>query len=99
MTHSPSLSPRYAGGEEHEGLIPAPQTGEGGLSAPRLRRQTCIRLGEPEEGKSMSKLIIRRRGLLKAGVAASAVAAAPSALRAQGKLAPPNIIKAGTLVM
>jgi polar amino acid transport system substrate-binding protein len=46
----------------------------------------------------MSKLIIRR-GLLKAGVAASAVAAAPSALRAQAKLAPPNIIKAGTLVM
>jgi len=47
----------------------------------------------------MSKLIIRRRGLLKAGVAASVAAAAPSALRAQAKLAPPNIIKAGTLVM
>jgi polar amino acid transport system substrate-binding protein len=41
----------------------------------------------------------RRRGLLKAGVAASLLAAVPSALRAQAKIAPPNIIKAGTLVM
>jgi polar amino acid transport system substrate-binding protein len=40
-----------------------------------------------------------RRGLLKAGVAASLLAAVPSALRAQPKIAPPNIIKAGTLVM
>jgi len=47
----------------------------------------------------MSTLIIRRRGLLQAGVAASALAAAPSAVRAQAKLSPPNIIKAGTLVM
>ena len=47
----------------------------------------------------MGKLIIRRRSLLAAGVAASALAAAPSGLRAQPKLAPPNIIKAGTLVM
>jgi polar amino acid transport system substrate-binding protein len=47
----------------------------------------------------MSKLIICRRGLLKAGVVASAVAAAPPGLRAEPKLAPPNIIKAGTLVM
>ena len=41
----------------------------------------------------------RRRGLLKAGVAASLLAVLPSALRAQPKIAPPNIIKAGTLVM
>jgi polar amino acid transport system substrate-binding protein len=45
----------------------------------------------------MSKLIIRRRGLLRAGIAASTLA--PSSLRAQAKVAPPNIIKAGTLVM
>ena len=47
----------------------------------------------------MSKLIVRRRGFLKAGVAASAIAVAPGAVRAQAKIAPPNIIKAGTLVM
>ena len=41
----------------------------------------------------------RRRGLLKAGVAASLLAAVPSALRAQAKIAPPNIIKAGMLVL
>ena len=41
----------------------------------------------------------RRRGLLKAGVAASLLAVVPSALRAQPKIAPPNIIKGGTLVM
>jgi polar amino acid transport system substrate-binding protein len=41
----------------------------------------------------------RRRGLLKAGIAASLLAVAPSTLRAQPKIAPPNIIKAGTLVM
>jgi polar amino acid transport system substrate-binding protein len=42
---------------------------------------------------------IRRRRVLGAGLAASAIAAVPEALRAQPKLAPPNIIKAGTLVM
>jgi polar amino acid transport system substrate-binding protein len=47
----------------------------------------------------MNKMIIRRRGVLRAGLAASSLAVAPSALRAQPKLAPPNIIKAGTLVM
>ena len=47
----------------------------------------------------MGKLIVRRRGFLKAGVAASAIAVAPGAVRAQAKIAPPNIIKAGTLVM
>lgn len=47
----------------------------------------------------VNKLIVRRRGLLKAGVAASTLALAPSALRAQAKIAPPNIIKANTLVM
>ena len=44
----------------------------------------------------MDKPIIRRRGLLKAG---AALAVAPTAARAQPKIAPPNIIKAGTLVM
>jgi polar amino acid transport system substrate-binding protein len=47
----------------------------------------------------MSKLIIRRRGLLRAGMAASTLVVAPTAPRAQAKVAPPNIIKAGTLVM
>src|SRR4051812_28400796 len=49
----------------------------------------------------MSKSIsgTRRRDLLKAGAAASALAVAPAALRAQPKIAPPTIIKAGTLVM
>ena len=47
----------------------------------------------------MEKQIVRRRGLLKAGVAASALALTPCGLRAQAKIAPPNIIKAGTLVM
>jgi polar amino acid transport system substrate-binding protein len=47
----------------------------------------------------MEKPGIRRRGLLQAGVAASTLVVAPSTLRAQAKLAPPNIIKAGTLVM
>jgi polar amino acid transport system substrate-binding protein len=42
---------------------------------------------------------IRRRQILKAGVAASAAALAPSAGRAEPKIAPPTIIKAGTLVM
>ena len=46
----------------------------------------------------MKTPIIRRRGLLKAGAALSTLAVAPS-LRAQPKIAPPNIIKAGTLVM
>jgi polar amino acid transport system substrate-binding protein len=41
----------------------------------------------------------RRRGLLRAGVAASVLAIAPGVARAQSKIAPPNIIKAGTLVM
>ena len=40
-----------------------------------------------------------RRSLLWAGAAASVLAVAPGALRAQPKIAPPNIIKAGTLVM
>ena len=47
----------------------------------------------------MGKLIIHRRNILKAGIAASTIAVAPSAVRAEAKLAPPNIIKAGTLVM
>src|SRR5437660_2125902 len=54
--------------------------------------------GEPERGP-MGKLIIHRRDILKAGIAASTIAVAPSAVRAEAKLAPPNIIKAGTLVM
>jgi polar amino acid transport system substrate-binding protein len=47
----------------------------------------------------VNKPIVRRRGLMQAGIAASSLAFVPSALRAQAKLAPPNIIKAGTLVM
>jgi polar amino acid transport system substrate-binding protein len=47
----------------------------------------------------MKKVIIQRRDLLQAGLAASSLAMAPSALRAQPKLAPPNIIKAGAFVM
>jgi len=46
----------------------------------------------------MKTQIIRRRGLLKGGVALSTLAIA-SSVRAQPKIAPPNIIKAGTLVM
>jgi polar amino acid transport system substrate-binding protein len=46
---------------------------------------------------------LRRRGLLKVGAAASALvstlALAPAVARAQPKIAPPNIIKAGTLIM
>src|SRR3954465_7160596 len=47
----------------------------------------------------MKTSIIRRRGLLKAGVALSTLAIVPTAARAQAKIAPPTIIKAGTLVM
>ena len=48
----------------------------------------------------MKQPIIRRRSLLKAGAALALVPTlAPSAVRAQPKIAPPNIIKAGTLVM
>ena len=46
----------------------------------------------------MKTQIIRRRSLLKGGVALSTLAIA-SSVRAQPKIAPPNIIKAGTLVM
>jgi polar amino acid transport system substrate-binding protein len=42
---------------------------------------------------------IRRRSVLKSGAAMTALATAPSGVRAQAKIAPPNIIKAGTLVM
>jgi polar amino acid transport system substrate-binding protein len=42
---------------------------------------------------------LRRRSLLAAGAAASALGVAPAMLRAQPKIAPPNIIKAGTLIM
>jgi polar amino acid transport system substrate-binding protein len=48
----------------------------------------------------MKQPIIRRRSLLKAGAALAFVPAlGPTAVRAQAKIAPPNIIKAGTLVM
>src|SRR5437899_7206060 len=42
---------------------------------------------------------MRRRTLLKESAAAALLSVAPSAVRAQPKIAPPNIIKAGTLVM
>lgn len=48
---------------------------------------------------SIDLRMFRRRGLLKAGVAASAMAIAPGVARAQPKIAPPNLIKAGTLIM
>ena len=51
------------------------------------------------QGGTDEATIIRRRGLLKAGAALSTLAVAPTAARAQPKIAPPNIIKAGTLVM
>ena len=41
----------------------------------------------------------RRRTLLKGSAAAALLSVAPSALRAQPKIVPPNLIKAGTLVM
>ena len=48
---------------------------------------------------SITETGLRRRGLLAAGAAATTLALAPTALRAQPKIAPPNIIKAGTLIM
>jgi polar amino acid transport system substrate-binding protein len=42
---------------------------------------------------------LRRRSLLGAAAAVSAMTLAPGALRAQPKIAPPTIIKAGTLIM
>ena len=47
----------------------------------------------------MKTPIVRRRGLLKTGAALSTLALAPTAARAQAKVSPPTIIKAGTLVM
>ncbi len=47
----------------------------------------------------MSEIKFRRRSLLKAGAVVPAVALLPGALRAQPKLAPPTIIKPGTLIM
>ena len=41
----------------------------------------------------------QRRTLLKAGAAVAGTAILPGAVLAQAKIAPPNIIKAGTLVM
>ena len=47
----------------------------------------------------MSEISFRRRSVLKAGALAPLAALAPGAVLAQPKIAPPNIIKAGTLVM
>src|SRR4249919_2652349 len=55
-------------------------------------------LSGTDKGEQMKKNI-RRRRLLKAGAALSALAIAPTAARAQAKVAPPNIIKAGTIIM
>ena len=41
----------------------------------------------------------QRRTLLKAGAAVAGTAILPGAAQAQAKIAPPNLIKAGTLVM
>lgn len=43
--------------------------------------------------------ISRRKLLIGAGAAGAALALSPSGVRAQAKISPPNIIKAGTLVM
>src|SRR4030095_440183 len=53
----------------------------------------------PDWGTDMTEIKIRRRSLLQAGAAASALTLAPGLARAQPKIAPPNIIKASTLVM
>ena len=45
------------------------------------------------------RIRFNRRRLLQSGLAASTLAVAPAGLRAQPKIAPPTIIKAGTLVM
>ncbi|HJQ59371.1 MAG TPA: ABC transporter substrate-binding protein [Vineibacter sp.] len=42
---------------------------------------------------------LHRRGLLQAGAAGSVLALTPGVVRAQPRVAPPNLIKAGTLVM
>ena len=47
-------------------------------------------------GECMKKTLVRRRSLLKVS---AVLALAPTVARAQPKIAPPNIIKAGTLVM
>ena len=47
----------------------------------------------------MTETMLSRRSLLKAGAAAPLLTAAPGLAQAQPKIAPPNIIKAGTLVM
>ena len=44
-------------------------------------------------------LRLDRRALIATGLAAGAAAALPTRVRAQARIAPPNIIKAGTLVM
>ncbi len=44
-------------------------------------------------------LRLDRRALIATGLAAGAAAALPKRVRAQARIAPPNIIKAGTLVM
>lgn len=47
----------------------------------------------------MSEMKFRRRSLLKAGAVAPAAVLLPGALHAQPKVAPPTIVKAGTLIM
>jgi polar amino acid transport system substrate-binding protein len=69
-----------------------------------LHLKDRTRLGAGFVGTNMKKsstdsTTFNRRGLLKAGMAASVLAIAPGVARAQPKIAPPNIIKAGTLVM
>src|SRR5688500_11007966 len=74
-----------------------------GLNRPGTRRRVGVKLafgrGDREWGTDMTEIKIRRRSLLQAGAAASAVTMAPGLAQAQPKIAPPTIIKAGTLVM
>src|SRR5690242_1980476 len=97
--HDPPLlaSPPAPRAERNMSVQSLPQSGRGGAiglvaSASNLHSEGM------QEGNNMHTPIIRRRRLLKTGVALSTLAIA-SAARAQAKLAPPNIIKAGTLVM
>src|SRR5829696_9330157 len=71
------------------------------LSRPGTSRDFGVKLASrrgTDWGTDMTETMIRRRSLLKAGAAASIVTV-PGLAQAQPKIAPPAIIKAGTLVM
>ena len=71
------------------------------LSRPGTSRDFGVKLASrrgTDWGTDMTETMIRRRSLLKAGAAAS-ILTVPGLAQAQPKIAPPAIIKAGTLVM